>query len=186
MPHLFDGRLEGVGADLAPRFVKCRAMQRRNAAFGQVEHIGNVLKTRAVKVVVANDFLLARRQVVDRIVRTRTRLLLRKCPVRGTLEGLHGTGSAPAMPVSSSMTIERFPNPVKRVSCFGLDPSVYQSGPTPARHGHITKRGRSYARAMLVEAVWGVTQAPGPLHCAASSCACPARPASMRMRFALR
>ncbi|RQR94662.1 IS110 family transposase [Burkholderia sp. Bp8991] len=59
--------------------------------------------------------------------------------------------------------IERFPNPEKLVSYFGLNPSVYQSGPTPARHGHITKRGRSYARAMLVEAAWGATQAPGPL-----------------------
>ncbi|WP_333993265.1 IS110 family transposase [Burkholderia orbicola] len=59
--------------------------------------------------------------------------------------------------------IERFPNPEKLVSYFGLNSSVYQSGPTPARHGHITKRGRSYARAMLVEAAWGATQAPGPL-----------------------
>ncbi|KGW80479.1 transposase family protein [Burkholderia pseudomallei MSHR456] len=59
--------------------------------------------------------------------------------------------------------IARFPNPEKLVSYFGLNPSVYQSGPAPARHGHITKRGRSYARAMLVEAAWGATQAPGPL-----------------------
>nr|WP_260435898.1 transposase [Burkholderia sp. Bp9131] len=59
--------------------------------------------------------------------------------------------------------IERFPNPEKLVSYFGLNPSVYQSGPTPARHGHITKRGHSYARAMLVEAAWGATQAPRPL-----------------------
>lgn len=51
--------------------------------------------------------------------------------------------------------IARFPNPEKLVSYFGLNPSVYQSGPAPARHGHITKRGRSYARAMLVEAAWG-------------------------------
>lgn len=27
--------------------------------------------------------------------------------------------------------------------------------PAPARHGHIIKRGRSYTRAMLVEAAWG-------------------------------
>lgn len=35
--------------------------------------------------------------------------------------------------------------------------------PAPARHGHIIKRGRSYTRAMLVEAAWGAAQAPGPL-----------------------
>jgi hypothetical protein len=59
--------------------------------------------------------------------------------------------------------VERFPNPEKLVSYFGLNPSVYQSGLTPAEHDHITKRGRSYARTMLVEAAWGATQAPGPL-----------------------
>nr|WP_322067036.1 IS110 family transposase [Burkholderia ubonensis] len=47
--------------------------------------------------------------------------------------------------------IARFPNPEKLVSYFGLNPSVYQSDPAPARHGHITKRGPSYARAILVE-----------------------------------
>ncbi|MDR8398479.1 IS110 family transposase [Paraburkholderia sp. USG1] len=59
--------------------------------------------------------------------------------------------------------VSRFPKPEKLVSYFGLNPAVYQSGPTPARHGHITKRGRSYARAMLVEAAWAAAQAPGPL-----------------------
>nr|WP_284503626.1 MULTISPECIES: IS110 family transposase [unclassified Caballeronia] len=72
--------------------------------------------------------------------------------------------------LSAIGTIERFPNPEKLVSYFGLNPSVYQSGTAPARHGHITKRGRSYARAMLVEE-------PGARHsrlglCAPSSCAC--------------
>ncbi|MFY1991988.1 transposase [Achromobacter xylosoxidans] len=65
--------------------------------------------------------------------------------------------------LSAIGTVERFPNPEKLVSYFGLSPSVYQSGPTPARHGQITKRGRSYARALLVEAAWGAAQAPGPL-----------------------
>jgi transposase len=65
--------------------------------------------------------------------------------------------------LSAIGTIERFPSPEKLVSYFGLNPSVYQSGPAAARHGHITKRGRSYARAMLVEAAWGAAQSPGPL-----------------------
>ena len=71
--------------------------------------------------------------------------------------------------LSAIGTIERFPSPEKLVSYFGLNPSVYQSGPMPARHGHITKRGRSYARALLVEAAWGAAQAPAL--CAPSSCA---------------
>ena len=59
--------------------------------------------------------------------------------------------------------IMRFRSPEKLVSYFGLNPSVYQSGLQPARHGHITKRGRSHARAMLVEAAWAASKAPGPL-----------------------
>jgi len=59
--------------------------------------------------------------------------------------------------------ITRFRSPEKLVSYFGLNPSVYQSGLQPARHGHISKRGRSHARAMLVEAAWAASKAPGPL-----------------------
>jgi transposase len=59
--------------------------------------------------------------------------------------------------------IARFRSPEKLVSYFGLNPSVYQSGLQPARHGHISKRGRSHARAMLVEAAWAASKAPGPL-----------------------
>ena len=59
--------------------------------------------------------------------------------------------------------ITRFRSPEKLVSYFGLNPSVYQSGLQPARHGHISKRGRSHARAMLVEAAWAAAKSPGPL-----------------------
>ena len=59
--------------------------------------------------------------------------------------------------------IGRFRSPQKLVSYFGLNPSVYQSGLQPAKHGHISKRGRSHARAMLVEAAWAAAKAPGPL-----------------------
>jgi transposase len=59
--------------------------------------------------------------------------------------------------------ITRFRSPEKLVSYFGLNPSVCQSGLQPARHGHISKRGRSHARAMLVEAAWAASKAPGPL-----------------------
>src|ERR1044072_2487360 len=46
----------------------------------------------------------------------------------------------------------RFPNVEKLLSSFRLNPSVYQSGPTPAGHGNISRRGCSYARVLLVEA----------------------------------
>ena len=59
--------------------------------------------------------------------------------------------------------ITRFRSPEQLVSYFGLNPSVYQSGLQPARYGHISKRGRSHARAMLVEAAWAASKAPGPL-----------------------
>lgn len=59
--------------------------------------------------------------------------------------------------------VTRFRSPQKLVSYFGLNPCVYQSGLQPARHGHISKRGRSHARAMLVEAAWAAAKSPGPL-----------------------
>ena len=59
--------------------------------------------------------------------------------------------------------VSRFARPEKLVSYFGLNPSVRQSGLTPAHHGHITKRGRSHARGMLVEAAWSAAKTPGPL-----------------------
>ena len=57
----------------------------------------------------------------------------------------------------------RFDKPQKLVSYLGLNPSVRQSGPGPAYHGRITKRGRGHARGMLVEAAWAAARAPGPL-----------------------
>lgn len=59
--------------------------------------------------------------------------------------------------------ISRFASPQKLVSYFGLNPRVRQSGLQPAQHGHISKIGRSHARAMLVEAAWAAAKAPGPL-----------------------
>jgi transposase len=59
--------------------------------------------------------------------------------------------------------IARFTSAEKLVSYFGLNPTVRQSGEQPAKHGKISKRGRSHARAMLVEAAWATAKAPGPL-----------------------
>lgn len=59
--------------------------------------------------------------------------------------------------------ISRFEGPDRLVSYIGLNPSVHQSGEGPARHGRITKQGRSHARTMLVEAAWQAVRGPGPL-----------------------
>jgi hypothetical protein len=59
--------------------------------------------------------------------------------------------------------IERFETPDKLAAYIGLNPSVRQSGDGPAHHGRITKRGRSNARHLLVEAAWQTVRSPGPL-----------------------
>ena len=59
--------------------------------------------------------------------------------------------------------VRQFSSPQKLVSYVGPNPRVRQSGLGLAQHGRISKRGRSHARAMLVEAAWAVAKAPGPL-----------------------
>ena len=59
--------------------------------------------------------------------------------------------------------IRRFSSPQKLVSYVELNPRVRQTGLGLAQHGRISKRGRSHARAMLVEAAWAASKAPGPL-----------------------
>lgn len=59
--------------------------------------------------------------------------------------------------------VARFSCPEKLVSYFGLNPRVRQSGLGLAQHGRISKHGRAHARAMLVEAAWAASKAPGPL-----------------------
>jgi len=58
--------------------------------------------------------------------------------------------------------ISRFSSPRKLVSYFGLNPIVHQS----AEHcytGRISKRGRTHARWLLVEAAHCAVRCPGPL-----------------------
>lgn len=59
--------------------------------------------------------------------------------------------------------IKRFRYAKQLGSYFGLVPSTYQSGDTKARHGRITKTGRSDARWLAVEAAEHLRKAPGPL-----------------------
>lgn len=58
--------------------------------------------------------------------------------------------------------ISRFPNPKKLVSYFGLCPSIHQSAST-CYTGPITKRGRSQARWLLIQAAQSAVKSPGPL-----------------------
>lgn len=75
-----------------------------------------------------------------------------------------GVNAIVAMSVLAAIgDISRFPSPEKLVSYLGLNPSVHQSGDHPAYHGHISKQGRSQARAMLVETIWSIANMPGPL-----------------------
>lgn len=59
--------------------------------------------------------------------------------------------------------VGRFPSSEKLVSYVGLNPRARQSGLGLAQHGRISKHGRSHARALLVEAAWAASKAPGPL-----------------------
>jgi len=78
-----------------------------------------------------------------------------------TVPGLALT-SAVALKASIG-TVTRFSAAPKLVSYFGLNPSVHQSGQT-AYHGHISRRGRSQARAVCVEVAHQLVKAPGPFH----------------------
>jgi transposase len=57
--------------------------------------------------------------------------------------------------------VKRFKTPQHLVSYFGLNPSVHQSG-QKAYTGHISRRGRSHARSVCVEAAHVLVRTPGP------------------------
>jgi transposase len=58
--------------------------------------------------------------------------------------------------------ILRFPHPKKLVSYLGLNPSVHQSG-SSCYYRPITKRGRSQARWLIIQAAQSAVKSPGPL-----------------------
>lgn len=78
-----------------------------------------------------------------------------------TITGVNLTVAAGLVAAIGDVT--RFGGPDKLVSYFGLNPRVRQSGLGLAQHGRISKHGRAHARAMLVEAAWAASKAPGPL-----------------------
>ncbi len=78
-----------------------------------------------------------------------------------TITGVNLTVAAGLVAAIGDVT--RFSCSEKLVSYFGLNPRVRQSGLGLAQHGRISKHGRAHARAMLVEAAWAASKAPGPL-----------------------
>jgi len=73
------------------------------------------------------------------------------------LQGVPGVGPKVAFAFVSYVAVERFENAGQVSNYFGLVPRVYMSGET-VRYGKITKRGNSYARALLVQAAWALTR----------------------------
>jgi hypothetical protein len=59
--------------------------------------------------------------------------------------------------------VRRFCSSSNLVSYFGLNPSVYQSG-LKGYTGHISRRGRSHARTICIEAAHQLVRVPGPFH----------------------
>jgi transposase len=64
--------------------------------------------------------------------------------------------------VAAIGSIERFPSPAKLAGYLGLVPSVKQSA-EHAYYGHITKRGNTNARWLLIQAAQVAAKHPGPL-----------------------
>ena len=60
-------------------------------------------------------------------------------------------------------TINRFGEPAKLVSYLGLDPLGKRSADQPFGPTRISKRGRSHARWLLIEAAHAAVRTPGPL-----------------------
>jgi transposase len=113
-----------------------------------LRHHDEILRLAGELAVVDKD--LAQRALVD--------------PQVKRLMTIGGVNSVVACSVLAAIgDVHRFCSPEKLVSYLGLNPSVHQSGDRPAFHGHITRRGRGHARAMLVEAAWALAPAPGPL-----------------------
>ena len=85
-------------------------------------------------------------------------------PVVARLMTVPGIDVAVAISILAAVgDFSRFDDPNRLVSYLGLNPRVNQSGNSRAKHGRITKAGRSQARGMLVEAAFAASRSPGPL-----------------------
>jgi transposase len=82
------------------------------------------------------------------------------------LEASNAQNNIAAVSVDGStvcVMIRRLNSSCRRSIAVGLNLRVRQSGLGFAQHGRISKRGRSHAHAMLVEAAWAAAKTPGSL-----------------------
>ena len=73
------------------------------------------------------------------------------------LQSIPGVGPKVAFAFVSHVGAARFENSGQLSNYLGLVPRVYMSGDT-VRYGHITKRGNSYVRALLVQGSWALVR----------------------------
>src|SRR5262249_14679688 len=106
-----------------------------------------------------HDALTAQRRLLDERLRERARHL----PAAKLLMTIPGVNVTVALGLVAAIgNIHRFPTPGKLAAYFGLVPSTDQSG-EPWHHGRITKRGRSQARWLAIEAAQSVAMSGAPL-----------------------
>jgi transposase len=88
-------------------------------------------------------------------------------PFKETLEWLRSVPGIGLITAASFIAVvgdpSRFPDSNHLVSYLGLAPSMFDSGETE-RHGHITKAGPSYMRALLCEIAQQASRPRHPLH----------------------
>lgn len=106
-----------------------------------------------------HDELVKRIDAVDAKLRTHA-TLSQQAKLLMTIPGVNVTVAIGLL--SAIGDVSRFSSPQQLVSYFGLAPSTYQSGDT-CRHGSITKRGRSHARWLAIEAAQCMTMSSAPL-----------------------
>lgn len=112
------------------------------------------------------DRLLAQLTLVDQQIEAAAQTLA--CQAHADervrlLMTLPGVGFATAQTLLAALgDLSRFPSADHAAAYLGLVPSTFQSG-DKTYHGHITKRGSSHARWMLVEAAQNLDSHPGPL-----------------------
>ena len=73
------------------------------------------------------------------------------------LQSVPGVGPKVSFAFAAHVAPERFENASQVSNYLGLVPRVYISGET-VRYGRITKRGKGYIRALLVQAAWALVR----------------------------
>jgi transposase len=106
-----------------------------------------------------HEALTEQRRTLDERLRERASQL----PAAKLLMTIPGVNVTVALGLVAAIgDIHRFPTPGKLAAYFGLVPSTYQSG-EQCYHGRITKRGRSQARWLAIEAAQSLAMSGAPL-----------------------